>query len=392
VLFVVFGILGKRVNVPMNSGIILFAATLLFYGVGLLESGVIYQVTQRDAQNVAGVLVIVPLLFSLDRNDFAVFLRNVQSMSAVVSAIIALVGLYKFELITVGVSIDVFWIEGYPYPWGASLVVDYNFFAFAMLVGALSSLFCLTRSATIVGKVFYLSTFLLSALAMALSGSRRGWVTEAVFLALVCVGAMWASISGLLGLRGTSIFSRGSRNTAASLLIVVSVVTLFTYRYGGIVMQPGLGAADQIGILSGRFDTLTDPTAAFAERSERWTYSMDLLEQSSLKQLLLGQGFEYLPHFASVFQTRTAEDYPHNPIISAALYSGLVGAFIVIVLLVFAGYEFYRKRSIDKYFALIYFACLWFVLASFNSLFSGKCFMFMLLMPWVLKAKRPRLA
>jgi len=384
-LFIWFGLVRKRLRVPVNTGVVLFLICLLFYCVGLLETGHIYRENARDLQNSAGVMLMTPLLFSLDLREFRDFRSSAQTMGAAISAVIAVVGLYKFHLMMQGVDIDLFWVEGRPYPWGTSLVIDYNFFAFAMLIGALSSLFCLRRSSTVLGRVYYQLCFVLASIAMALSGSRRGWVTEGLFFLSLTILTIWSGLKSFARFHRSFALSKQGLKTFAALLIVLTIGLCWQATYGQSAVIRDAGVSDEVQTLHQRFLTLTDPDQAFDERTERWTYTAEVLSQSSLAQLVFGQGFDYLSRFASVFQTRGGEDYPHNPILSTALYSGVIGAFWALLLLIVAAVKFCKCLYLDSYFASIYFASLWFVIPSFNTLFSGKFLLLLLLIPWMVE-------
>jgi|SRR5579862_4550728 len=388
VLFGYFGLVRKRFLLPLNGGVVFFVGSLLFYCIGLLKTGVAYDENRRDLQNAFGLILIIPLLFSLTAREFTKFRDATQSVNSSVSALIAVVGIYKFNLITLGVNVPLFWVEGRPYPWGTSLVTDYNFFAYAMLVGALSSLFCCWRVNSVARKLYYLLTFLLSIISMTFAGSRRGWVTEAVLFAALACFLLWTAMLFIVKLRANAAISNQQLRNAVAFMIVVGFIAVFALRYGHVTTNPNRGIDDQLDDLRNRFLTLTDPDAAFKDRSERWEYSLALLQGSSAADLIFGNGFDYLQTFASEFQTHTKEDYPHNPIISAALYSGLLGAAWVSLALLCAGFEFLLRRKDDAYFGLLYLACVCFVLPSFNSILSGKFLMFLLVIPWLLRSMR----
>jgi hypothetical protein len=388
VLFFWFGLVRRQLMVSINLGICLFVVCLLFFLLGVIHSGFIYHETQGELQNIAGVLLLTPLLFRLrTRSDFYRFRNTTQVTGSLLSATIAATGLYKFKLMTDGVNIDMFWVESRPYPWGSSLVVDYNFFAFALLIGALSALFCLNRSESLREKSIHVVCFSLCSVAMALAGSRRGWVLETVlFLALLFV-LLFASLRLLLRLRQG--FSVSRRAVKAFVWIVLAMVVGFgagIYKSRGPLLDNAV-MQEQIRLLTFRFSTLADPDQAFEERSARWRYTTELLANYTPAELLFGQGFGYLQQFASAFQTRAdGEDYPHNPILSAALYSGVVGAFWPVLFLVVAALEYYKYRHVDWFFFIVYLFSLWFVLVSFNTLFTAKFFPLLLLMPWVVKS------
>jgi O-antigen ligase len=131
-------------------------------------------------------------------------------------------------------------------------------------------------------------------------------------------------------------------------------------------------------------DTLGNPTESFSGRSSRWSFAMDLLDDASTGQLLFGEGFDYLSRYAVEFHNATPEDYPHNPIISAAIFSGVIGCIPVLLLIVLASAQYIKRSRTDLYFAALFLASMFFVIPSYNSIFSGKLFGILLLIPWSL--------
>ena len=388
-LFIWFGLIRKRLTVPLNVGTIFFFGTLTFYCIGLLRTGHAYAETNRDLRNALDLVLIMPLLFSQNPRELLIFNNSVQSMNSSCSALIALLGLYKFELLAHDVEINLLVVADRPYPQGSSLVTDYNFFAFAMLVGTISSIFCIRRSSTLWGKIYHQAAFLISAVALALSGSRRGWVTEAVLMAALC-GLIVLSMSRFpVNPRCRTTYNLNPQHLrlGAAFLIVFCLAAVFLFAYLRFVDR---ASQDQTEGLRYRLLTLSDPAQAFAPRSQRWEYSLQLLGDYSPQELLFGHGFDYLRLFANRFKMDSIEDYPHNPVISAALYSGLPGALWVSSFLVVAGLRFYARRKDDPYFAILYAVALLFVLPSLNSLFSVKALGLLLLIPWLLRPTKYR--
>ena len=103
----------------------------------------------------------------------------------------------------------------------------------------------------------------------------------------------------------------------------------------------------------------------YSGRTNRWLYSMVVFKDSlSIPQKIFGGGFDYLEMFGKEFG-EAGYDYPHNPFISAFLYSGIIGgiAYLWFMFLVFFYYiKFYKYH----YF---YFVC--FLVVFYFSFFSG---------------------
>jgi hypothetical protein len=382
-----FGVLRKRFVIPLNGGFAMFFGCFLFYLLGVLHDSQLYKENTKDLLNAFGVLLLIPLLFSLHgRYEFLLFRNSTLTMSSFLSTWIAFTSLVKYQLLGRGIQVETFWIEGYPYPWGSSLVIDYNFFAFAMLAGAISSLYCFRRSPSLLGKLWYFGSFVVCAFSMALAGSRRGWVTEALFLSVLIVIGVTISLAFLLRIRNEIVITRRAFRSALSIvtLTIISLAVVSWYQPDFLSQERGF--REQVEGFRERFDSFTDPDMGFGQRTDRWRFATELIGESSTMELFFGQGFGYLHRYANKFQMlATREDYPHNPIISATLYSGLVGGFWVTSFMIMAVARYYKCRKTDTYFFALYFASLWYVLPSFHSFISGKFFGMFLLMPWLLQ-------
>lgn len=389
--FLWFGVIKRSLSLPVNAGFVLLVLCFSLYLVAVIRTSHLYDENRRDVRNAVTLILFSTLLFSLrELREFQSFRDKTQSLGAGLGTALAILGLYKFHLMVNGQIIPSLWAQGYVYPWGTSLIVDYNFYAFAMLCGAVSCFFCVLRFSSIVIKVICAIGFSLNLISLSLSGSRRGWVTEMLLLvALLFLFITWLSVH-LLRL-GTSmppplkIFK-----IMAVIVLMCTLGPILVNRYQPELMASKDGRLQsELEDLEGRLTTLSDPTESFGPRTSRWEYASQLLDQAPAFKLLFGQGFDYLQVFANVFnvsgqdpESSSREDYPHNPVISAALYSGIVGSFVVVLLISLALFRFIRQWRSDKYFLTLYFASLWFILPAYDTIFSGKLLGFLLLIPW----------
>jgi hypothetical protein len=378
------GLVQRKLTVPSNAGFAFTVACVVFYLIGILETSYLYNLNVRDLRNVASLLLLSPMLCSLrDMKQFQTFCKYTRFLGASAGTALAIIGLYKYNLMAEGRELKFLFFAGRQYPWGTSLIVDYNFYAFAMLAGAISCTFCLCRGASFSAKALSLCGLALTIASMSLSGSRRGWVTEGLFLIiLVGLTLRWVGLN----------LWRSLRSALDAKVNFQSIVLLFTVAilFGAAIRRLHPAFLDsnrtefqvQSKSLQGRFDGLTQPAASFEGRSDRWVFASHLLENASPLQFLFGQGFDYLHIYAVEFPGDTPEDYPHNPIISASLFSGIVGGSLVLTFLMAATLRYFRARKSDMYFASLYTASLCFVIPSYNSIFSGKLFGLLLLIPW----------
>lgn len=124
----------------------------------------------------------------------------------------------------------------------------------------------------------------------------------------------------------------------------------------------------------------------FNDRFDKWTYAWELWENEySTIQKFIGKGFKYRTYYANYFYTDSEKEYeyPHNPIISAFLYSGLIGGIILITFFVLSFY--YYIKNIKGLHVLFSFYIITFVFCFFsgNSIFSVPVFSFLSLVPFI---------
>lgn len=120
------------------------------------------------------------------------------------------------------------------------------------------------------------------------------------------------------------------------------------------------------------------------DRKMRLEYAFQLFSVYSLTGKLFGNGFSYLSRFGEKFKgSAITYEYPHNPLISALLYSGVIGAGIYLFFLVYTVILYLRHFKALRYFFLLFFVTLMYLTISANSHFSVPAFNFLSLVPWV---------
>jgi hypothetical protein len=121
----------------------------------------------------------------------------------------------------------------------------------------------------------------------------------------------------------------------------------------------------------------------YGPRTDRWKYSFELFRDStSTAGKIFGIGFDYM----KIFGTRFGEveyDYPHNPFLSAFLYSGIIGglAYIWFMFLVFFYYIKYYRHHI--YFFICFLVTFYFSFFSVNTHFTIAAFAFFSIIPFL---------
>ena len=122
-----------------------------------------------------------------------------------------------------------------------------------------------------------------------------------------------------------------------------------------------------------------------ASRTDRWRYALELWQtRYDTKQKIFGQGFKYLKWYGEKFYGNPdRHDFPHNPIISSFLYSGIVGGVVYIIFLIMSLWLYWKKRQQLGIFFIMYLCCMFFCMFSGSSHFSFPLFAFLSFLPFV---------
>lgn len=119
----------------------------------------------------------------------------------------------------------------------------------------------------------------------------------------------------------------------------------------------------------------------------RWRYAIEVYQTRYLfLQKIWGQGFNYLSWYGEKFYNNSKRyDFPHNPILSALLYSGIVGMVVYITFLFMSLALYWNLRKQIGVFGVLYVCCMFFSFFSGNSHFSFPLFVFLSFLPFFIK-------
>ncbi len=122
-----------------------------------------------------------------------------------------------------------------------------------------------------------------------------------------------------------------------------------------------------------------------APRTDRWRYALELWQtRYTTQQKIFGQGFKYLEWYGEKFYGNPKRyDFPHNPIISSFLYSGIIGGIVYIIFLIMSLWLYWKKRQQLGIFFIMYLCCMFFSMFSGSSHFSFPLFAFLSFLPFV---------
>ncbi|MCO5101258.1 MAG: O-antigen ligase family protein [Burkholderiaceae bacterium] len=260
-----------------------------------------------------------------------------------------------------------------PYPGGTSVAHDYNSYALSVACGvtACVGLWRFPRIANIatIGAGVAVGAGLLS-------GSRRFVLVIIVLALIVLVFPRLMPLS-----RKAAVWRVAIVATVAGALFAVAQAFVVNVLGGRLTAQPALrsGQADTLYTV-GRLMTLSDGARIVLARSlqkaveegvvppfrsedpvisrrmperpsvgaarlDRWRFGLELYRDSG--RTWIGDGFAYGAAFAGRFAVPTGYDYPHNFVISALLYGGLVAAVSLIILLI-ASLWLYARMMFDS--------------------------------------------
>jgi MFS family permease len=362
-----------KFKIRINIGFILFFFCVWAYAFGMVISqGLIYSNNLSDITNIISFFLIWILLSDLEKEDYQKLIHNFAKYAVLVSFVVSIISLYKFYQLLSGVKLQKFFVGAY-YPPGSSLVRDYNMFSFAMTAGLIMTVYLLNQTKKTSHMIYYLLSFITIFTTILFSGSRRGWVVAVI----VVVFVLFLILKFLFRLNKNFIKLIKFGFTA-------SVITLFIYLVFALFnIDTDFQNSAQIQKLKYRLETLrfNQVEDSFSERTIRWDYAAQRFNESNPIQFLIGSGFSYLPDFGNKFNLESQEDYPHNPLLSALLYSGLLGQIFLLSLLIWSALmTFNNKKLLGMHYTFLFFVSWIFVLISFNSIFSSSLFMTMLLL------------
>ena len=303
--------------------IVICAVVLLSYAYGIILSADFPGFTLlRDA--ITGIMAIV-VVFTIcnsdwTRSDRESLVKSFALALLIVGVFVGALGAVKFWLfVTRGQMIGfIAAASSGPYPWGTSLVSDYNFYALTILTAILAAMF-LAADRKIVGQVLVASLIAGLFVIGFLAGSRRFWLAAPLFMVMQ---GFW-----LIGRNGIQRVAPLFSTFLALLIVVPLMIVLIADVDMKQVMTSGWN-------LQYRLSTFLDATSGFGlgSRFELWSAATERLTGITP---WFGSGFDYMRWFSCEFGDCGGSGYPHMPLLSAYLYGGIVAAIAVAALYVY---------------------------------------------------------
>lgn len=376
------------IEIYILYGVFIIMSFIFLYAL-LFSTAVIRSNTQQVKNIIIAVVLIFLLISNIRKSDemrvldlyFKIFL-------AVGTALFSLFGLVKFSLFTQGIIIEsIKKGNDMVYPQGASLLADYNSFSLAANIGFLSTLeWVRTQKKRWFVSLLFLM-LIIQFFAILLSNSRRGLILLLLILMVYYLTPLLKRFFSFFMVKFHALaFSQEAfRRTIFKFFlwsggITILLVVFFTSlsESSGVHIEKIASRAFTVfAFFTGESENLT------SQRTMRWDNAFDQFENASLQEKFFGAGNDYLLEF----RANSTFDHPHNALISALLYGGVVAFliylsfYIAILFLVF--YMLFWKD--EKYYSLVVLFAIFYSLTSYYSFFYNLIFSiapFLLLFYW----------
>lgn len=299
--------------------------------------------------------------FKNDSINIKSFLLYTCVFLVVGSLIASIWGLHKFSvLITNSTYPESYYSEGGGLIDGSSLNRDYNVFSLGLCLSVFFSFHLRNSLKSKFFNFFHLLYLITVSSAVLLSSSRRG----AVFIFITLLISIFLKFDTVNFYKS---FSRFFKGVIPFFIVIILLFIVYFDTLFYLIIDSDFFLSSIMRVL-----TLKEELTSENERTIRWTYAFELIQKYNIKDFILGKGFDYLRLFGSKFDG-IAEDHPHNFLIAALLYGGLLSLLANIILILFTISNFI-KNSNSYLFFLVFIYLVLFGLTSNNTLFSFRIF------------------
>jgi O-antigen ligase/polysaccharide polymerase Wzy-like membrane protein len=366
--------------------LLLLTAAFYFYGILITEEGVSLSIWKGFLRGCCFIMLAIIVTGLLDGEDGAgkakVVLQWFMASAAFIAILAAVLGAIKYSLLLDSIYIEIIAKHSSTsYPWGTSLLRDSNFFSLTLLVGAIVMLQYWSKARTWKKTLFWALMIGLVIGVGIYAGSRRFWILTPLMLVahLIFTAFRLSSVD----------YKKKLFVLVMGLIISIQVLTgIFSGHFSLRSLTESISQENQtqnvtLGLNYGaRLESLLDKESGYGAnpRIERWRYALEL---SKADTMWLGDGFSYRTKFGCKFLDCKGEDYPHNALLSALLYGGVLAMLVIFVLV---GYSFYSalvllwapNGSIEIGLSMI--STMMFTIISGDTFFSMPVFLAMLIL------------
>lgn len=350
---------------------------VLFYIIGIIIAQKIFPHNLKDLFEFAVNLMLLFGLFFIihhkqSKNQLLTIFHQITILIQISAVLIAVAGILKYFLQVKGYEILI------DTPFGSAFNQDKNFYALYSFLGIVSFYPLLIRNNAIKNKIGYQLLILILITNIVLSFSLRSlFLLFIIFLILLYIQL--------------SVFFKKNalRINLSANLRLISIILLFFFILLVIVVNKQSDYYSQIREYYLESSVVTYQEFIVPENlfnMDQWQYAIDIYQQRTFIEKLFGNGFNYLELFGQQFDNeQTNYGYPHNPVLSALLYSGLIGALFVFVFLMISFYYAVIYFKSYPLFSLMLFVSLMFVFFSGNSIFSVPVFLFLFSLSFIIR-------
>lgn len=352
-----------------------------FYLIGIIITQKIPDYALRDilefGVNIFMLFVLFFLMhYSEKRKGFLYVFRKITSLIGISAVLISLAGIIKYILQIQGVEMS------FENPLGTAFNTDKNFYALYSFLGLISFYPRITHSNNVGKQLFYQMLFLVLIANIILSFSFR----SVLLLSFIFITVLFLQTYRLISSKSEVI------NNLTSNLWLVSIALLIFFTVNITILSIDQDYSNRLTLkyTSENLETDIKPddskiiTKSF--NYSKWEYALEIFKQQKTTAKLFGNGFNYFEKYGEHFSRgQNKFDYPHNPVLSALLYSGILGAVFTLFFIIIAVY--YSFIYFKKYplFSMMLFICLLFVFFSGNSMFSVPIFLFLFSLSFLIR-------
>ena len=386
-LFLLFFIDKKPILLDRNLPFFLFL--IFIYILPIVFFGKMFAENISDIVNSLSVLGLFIIFQSTiqSRTQFNQYFEYFQKLIFISSFLISAVGILKFIFLLQGFEISYFRGHGQEYPWGTTLVDDYNMFGLCLVIGLVSGFYIMKRKLSFL----HYTTFSLMAMtilvAIIFSASRRAWF----ILAVIIFGLASSLLKDLIIyiFRFISTFRLRKLTVLKTIVIGVSIIAVVSFLKAWLPTEVVVKHKYQLDLIQYRFvsaKNLSQINMQYGSRYNRYKFAFQILNEYSIINCIFGNGTNYLQSFGHKFNG-TGNDYPHAPLLSAILQSGLIGGIYILGYVCYGLFLYLKlfQYPETRFCFIVMLISSFYFLISGNSIFSSKIFIFFnLLMPFAI--------
>lgn len=371
-IYFFISLLKKGNKITINSSTILVLSCMVAYLLGNIMTNKIYNSVKNDFINIITMLMLMFILDQLNQKQFGKSLDLARKVSVITLFSVSLLTIFKYIKLLQGVYYPQFRFSNGQPILGTALNADNSMFSLAMFIGVLMAHHLIIHK-KIKLTFFYYFSILTMSFSLLFSGSRRTYLIFTLFILLFLVKYIYKSLKGYNFLKNL-VFVYFFTLTS-SLIALFFSITNRKIDFSSILKN------DQLNVILTRMSTISPGQAkeSFLPRTDRWVYAIENFNDFPTINKIFGNGFDYLEKFIYAFPSNVLEDYAHNPIISALLYSGIVGTLLMILMLLNSIKTIYLNRNVlGMDFLLSFIITFLFIFIAGNSIFSFKITLFLI--------------